>query len=351
MKLEEGAERGEDVGAGGGSAGSCARHGDEGHALVRGVEAVLGEEVTYGQKDIDEAKAEGRLGMAFKELTSDVQGVADLHHENMTRAEGFEAQTKSRATRACAWCAWCATWAGGPTAHSAALAQSASRMGVAVEDNQFAKVEGRGRPSGGGRGGVASAHGRGRGGRGGRGGPLWMGRRPRRAGGAAADGSAEAGCVAPAAAGAAATGGSRRSSSRSRQSSRGSMTRRWWAAAHPQRGTSCRATLGHRKGLEWSSRRGRSRRALTRCASACTMGVLQHIVVVSYPVEVARRRREGTTTPASRWPWSSMSSSGCEGHAPLCRRHRSRGDATAGMFPHPLGHEPAARHAILEYDA
>jgi hypothetical protein len=68
----------------------------------------LEDEVSYGKKELDEAKkglagssgdkatAEGDLGATSKELAADVSAKADLHHECMTTAENFEAEMKSR---------------------------------------------------------------------------------------------------------------------------------------------------------------------------------------------------------------------------------------------------------------
>eukprot|EP00428_Durinskia_dybowskii_P013305 CAMPEP_0170220870 /NCGR_PEP_ID=MMETSP0116_2-20130129/10123_1 /TAXON_ID=400756 /ORGANISM="Durinskia baltica, Strain CSIRO CS-38" /LENGTH=705 /DNA_ID=CAMNT_0010471549 /DNA_START=77 /DNA_END=2192 /DNA_ORIENTATION=+ len=68
----------------------------------------LKDEIKYGQKEIDEAKAgsaaagekkskaQGELEMTSTDLAADVKGLAELHHECMTRAEDFEAETKSR---------------------------------------------------------------------------------------------------------------------------------------------------------------------------------------------------------------------------------------------------------------
>jgi len=68
----------------------------------------LEDEVAYGNKEMDEAKknlassgeskaaAEGDLSVTSKELAADVNAKGDLHHQCMTTAEDFEAETKSR---------------------------------------------------------------------------------------------------------------------------------------------------------------------------------------------------------------------------------------------------------------
>jgi len=68
----------------------------------------LTDEIKFGNKEMSEAKtseaaasekkatAEGDLAMTSKDLSTDETGLGDLHHECMTRAEDFEAETKSR---------------------------------------------------------------------------------------------------------------------------------------------------------------------------------------------------------------------------------------------------------------
>jgi len=68
----------------------------------------LEDEIKYGNKELAEAKkglagsagskaeAEGDLDVTSKELAADVKAKSDLHHECMTTAENFEAETKSR---------------------------------------------------------------------------------------------------------------------------------------------------------------------------------------------------------------------------------------------------------------
>jgi len=68
----------------------------------------LEDEIKYSQKEVDEAKsgiagagekkskAEGELAMTSKGLAEDIKALGDLHHECMTKAEDFEAETKSR---------------------------------------------------------------------------------------------------------------------------------------------------------------------------------------------------------------------------------------------------------------
>jgi len=68
----------------------------------------LEDQISYGQKELDEAKrgiaessekksiATGDLGVTSKELGEDVKAKSTLHHDCMTRAEHFEAETKSR---------------------------------------------------------------------------------------------------------------------------------------------------------------------------------------------------------------------------------------------------------------
>jgi len=68
----------------------------------------LEDQVSYGNKELAEAKsgiseasekkatAEGDLGVTSKELAEDQKAKATLHHDCMTRAETFEAETKSR---------------------------------------------------------------------------------------------------------------------------------------------------------------------------------------------------------------------------------------------------------------
>jgi len=66
------------------------------------------DELKYAKKEVDEAKsgiagagekkskAEGELAMTSKGLAEDIKALGDLHHECMTKAEDFEAETKSR---------------------------------------------------------------------------------------------------------------------------------------------------------------------------------------------------------------------------------------------------------------
>merc|ERR1719511_146878 len=68
----------------------------------------LEDEISYGQKELAEAKkaaaesserkaeAEGDLGVTSKELAEDERAKSTLHHDCMTKAENFEAETKSR---------------------------------------------------------------------------------------------------------------------------------------------------------------------------------------------------------------------------------------------------------------
>jgi C4-type Zn-finger protein len=68
----------------------------------------LEDQLKFGNKDLDDAKkgtaasgekkatAEGDLAATSKELAGDVSTLADLHHNCMTKAEDFEAETKSR---------------------------------------------------------------------------------------------------------------------------------------------------------------------------------------------------------------------------------------------------------------
>lgn len=68
----------------------------------------LKDEIKFGNKEMAEAKqssaaaseqkatAAGELDMTSKELTSDTKALDDMHHECMTKAEDFEAETKSR---------------------------------------------------------------------------------------------------------------------------------------------------------------------------------------------------------------------------------------------------------------
>eukprot|EP00429_Kryptoperidinium_foliaceum_P015088 CAMPEP_0176037292 /NCGR_PEP_ID=MMETSP0120_2-20121206/18474_1 /TAXON_ID=160619 /ORGANISM="Kryptoperidinium foliaceum, Strain CCMP 1326" /LENGTH=641 /DNA_ID=CAMNT_0017370681 /DNA_START=79 /DNA_END=2000 /DNA_ORIENTATION=+ len=68
----------------------------------------LEDEMKYGNKEISEAKsgiaaagskkakAEGDLTVTSNELSADDKALGDLHHECMTKAEDFEAETKSR---------------------------------------------------------------------------------------------------------------------------------------------------------------------------------------------------------------------------------------------------------------
>jgi len=68
----------------------------------------LEDEISYGKKELAEAKkglagssgakaeAEGDLDATSKELAADVKSKSDLHHECMTTAQNFEAETKSR---------------------------------------------------------------------------------------------------------------------------------------------------------------------------------------------------------------------------------------------------------------
>jgi len=77
------------------------------HAFER-VKQSLEDEISYGTKELDEAKsgiaaageakskAEGELSVTSKELSADVKGLGELHTECMTKAEDFEAETKSR---------------------------------------------------------------------------------------------------------------------------------------------------------------------------------------------------------------------------------------------------------------
>lgn len=72
------------------------------------LEQSIKDEIKFGNKELDEAKvgtaaaseqkaaAEGDLDMTSKELASDTTGLGDLHHECMSKAEDFEAETKSR---------------------------------------------------------------------------------------------------------------------------------------------------------------------------------------------------------------------------------------------------------------
>jgi len=72
------------------------------------LEVSLKDEIKYGNKGLGEAKtsiaassskkasAEGDLGMSSKNLAADKTAKDDLHHECMTKAEDYEAETKSR---------------------------------------------------------------------------------------------------------------------------------------------------------------------------------------------------------------------------------------------------------------
>jgi len=72
------------------------------------LEQSLKDEIKYGQKELAEAKQgisaagekkaslEGDLGVTSKDLAGDTTALGDLHHECMTKAEEFEAETKSR---------------------------------------------------------------------------------------------------------------------------------------------------------------------------------------------------------------------------------------------------------------
>merc|ERR1740139_977152 len=68
----------------------------------------LEDEISYGNKELDEAKkgnaessekkatAEGDLVVTSKDLDEDLKAKSTLHHDCMTKAENFEAATKSR---------------------------------------------------------------------------------------------------------------------------------------------------------------------------------------------------------------------------------------------------------------
>merc|ERR1719321_1006275 len=68
----------------------------------------LEDEIKYGEKELAEAKtalgaaqeakaaAEGDLAVTAKALAADIKALADLHQDCMTKAEEFEAETKSR---------------------------------------------------------------------------------------------------------------------------------------------------------------------------------------------------------------------------------------------------------------
>jgi len=68
----------------------------------------LTDEISYGQKEFNEAKmgiagssekkatAEGDLAVTSKDLAEDLKAKGTLHHDCMTKAENFEAETKSR---------------------------------------------------------------------------------------------------------------------------------------------------------------------------------------------------------------------------------------------------------------
>jgi len=72
------------------------------------LEQSLKDEIKFGNKEMSEAKAslaaaaekkssaEGDLGVTSKDLAGDTSALADLHHDCMTKAEDFEAETKSR---------------------------------------------------------------------------------------------------------------------------------------------------------------------------------------------------------------------------------------------------------------
>merc|ERR1719463_478637 len=72
------------------------------------MEQGLQDEIKFGAKELDEAKqalgaaseakaaAEGDLGVTSKALAADIKALADLHQDCMTKAEEFEAETKSR---------------------------------------------------------------------------------------------------------------------------------------------------------------------------------------------------------------------------------------------------------------
>merc|ERR1712196_19077 len=68
----------------------------------------LEDAIKYGNKDMDGAKkargaseeakatAEGDLAVTSKDLAEDIKALADLHHNCMTKASDYEAETKSR---------------------------------------------------------------------------------------------------------------------------------------------------------------------------------------------------------------------------------------------------------------
>merc|ERR1719456_972679 len=68
----------------------------------------LTDEIKYGTEDLDKAKkcvsqaegakaiAEGDLAVTSKDLAEDIKSLSGLHHDCMTKAEEFEAETKSR---------------------------------------------------------------------------------------------------------------------------------------------------------------------------------------------------------------------------------------------------------------
>merc|ERR550532_2790469 len=72
------------------------------------VEQALKDEIKFAKKDTAEAKkglaecgekkanAEGDLDVTSKELAADTTALSDLHQECMTKAQDFEAETKSR---------------------------------------------------------------------------------------------------------------------------------------------------------------------------------------------------------------------------------------------------------------
>merc|ERR1719281_2217182 len=68
----------------------------------------LEDQIKFGNKEMDEAKqskaaseeakatAEGDLAVTSKDLAEDIKALADLHHNCMTKANDYEAETKSR---------------------------------------------------------------------------------------------------------------------------------------------------------------------------------------------------------------------------------------------------------------
>merc|ERR1719215_1497948 len=72
------------------------------------LEQSLKDEIKYGNKELNEAKEgvaaagekkaslEGDLQITSKDLAADTTALGDLHHECMTKAEDFKAETKSR---------------------------------------------------------------------------------------------------------------------------------------------------------------------------------------------------------------------------------------------------------------